>query len=124
MDPGETAPRPLRASVPKQLVVDRTASEVRVAVLEEDRLVELWVERGGNRSAVGNLYLGRVGTILPGTQSAFVGIGLQRDALLQVADLPGPPGDSRPIEARLRVGQSLLVQLRKEPVPGKGARVS
>lgn len=112
------------ATPPKLLLVNRTSSEVRVAVLEDDRLVELWVERDGHRSAVGNLYLGRVAAILPGTQSAFVSIGFPRDALLHVADLPRPVGPDTPIESRLSVGQSLLVQLRKEPMPGKGARVS
>jgi ribonuclease G len=115
-----TAPAP----VPKTLIVNRISSEIRVAVMERDRLVELWVERGGDRSAVGNLYLGRVAAILPGTQSAFVGIGLRRAALLHFADLPEGADDDTPIESRLEVGQTLLVQLRKEPLPGKGARVS
>ena len=113
-----------RAPIPKLMVVNRTSREVRVAVMEGDRLVELWVERGENRPAVGNIYLGRVASILPGTQSAFISVGFHRNAFLSLADLPGAADDEVPIESRLQVGQRLVVQLRKESLPGKGARVS
>jgi ribonuclease G len=84
---------------------------------------ELLVERAANRGLVGNVYMARVARVLPGMQSAFVEIGLSRAAFLHVADIKGgEPG--KPIERILTEGQALLVQVVKDPIGTKGARLS
>jgi len=88
---------------------------------------ELLVERGAARGPVGNLYLGRVARVLPGMQSAFIEIGLPRAAFLHVADIWGARGNGgaeRPIERILSEGQNQLVQVVKDPIGSKGARLS
>jgi ribonuclease G len=119
----------------RELLVNRTSSETRVALLEGGHLAELFIEKEGSGSLVGNLYKGRVSKILPGMQSAFVAIGLPRDAFLHAQDLgppertdpdedPEEPGGPARIEDRLQDGQELLVQIVKEPIQGKGARIT
>ena len=90
---------------------------------------ELHVERARGRGLVGNIYLGRVARVLPGMQSAFVEIGLERAAFLHVADIwehrqNGHGEPTRPIERILHEGQTLLVQVVKDPIGTKGARLS
>jgi len=98
-----------------------------VAVTEQGAVQELHVERGSSRGLVGNIYLGRVCRVLPGMQSAFVEIGLPRAAFLHVADIwtaRNGNGETKPIEKILSEGQTLLVQVVKDPIGSKGARLS
>src|SRR6185436_8473222 len=85
---------------------------------------ELLVERSHGRGLVGNVYMGRVARVLPGMQSAFVEIGLERAAFLHVADIWENKEPGKPIEKILAEGQPMLVQVVKEPIGSKGARLS
>jgi ribonuclease G len=113
-----------------EILINVTPQETRVAMLEQGIVQELHVERSSARGLVGNIYLGRVARVLPGMQSAFVEIGLERAAFLHIADIwehrqNGHGGsDSRPIERILHEGQALLVQVIKDPIGTKGARLS
>src|SRR5512144_872291 len=113
-----------------EILINVTPQETRVAMLEQGIVQELHVERASARGLVGNIYVGRVARVLPGMQSAFIEIGLERAAFLHVADIwehrqNGHGGnDSRPIEKILHEGQSLLVQVVKDPIGTKGARLS
>jgi ribonuclease G len=111
----------------EEILVNVTPQETRVAVLAAGQVQELVVERDANRGLVGNIYLGRVVRVLPGMQSAFVDIGLERSAFLHVADMleqrrNGETG--KPIEKLLAEGQPLTVQVLKDPIGAKGARLS
>src|SRR5881628_3696751 len=133
----------------REIVINATKHESRIAVLDEGQVVELSVERTRQRTVVGNIYKGRVTKVLPGMQSAFVAVGLERDAFLYVSDIsPGydayegllnldeveggeairdaAPRVSREakIEDLLKEGQELLVQVTKEPIGTKGARIT
>ena len=70
----------------KEMIVNSTSLETKVAILEDDQLAELYIERNRNRGILGNIYKGRVTKVLPGMQSAFVQIGLEKDAFLYVSD--------------------------------------
>jgi ribonuclease G len=109
-----------------EILINVTPRETRVAVLEAGVVQELLVERSASRGRVGNLYVGRVARVLPGMQSAFVDIGLERAAFLHVADLwpQRKGGEPRAIEKLLAEGQPLLVQVLKDPIGSKGARLS
>lgn len=115
----------------------------RIAIREDERLMELIVEKASSRRIVGNIYLGKVSAVLPGMQAAFVDIGLERSAFLHASDvrkgilnaddfatslrdgIPLPANDSdEPIESLLKKNQKLLVQITKESIGTKGARVS
>ncbi|MDH4190343.1 MAG: ribonuclease G [Betaproteobacteria bacterium] len=110
------------------ILINVTPQETRVAILVSGSVQELLVERTASRGLVGNIYMGRVARVLPGMQSAFVEIGLERAAFLHVADIfeygkpNGEPGV--PIEKILAQGQPLLVQVIKDPLGSKGARLS
>ena len=110
----------------EQILINVTPQETRVAVTEQGAVQELHVERDSSRGLVGNIYLGRVCRVLPGMQSAFVEIGLPRAAFLHVADIwmARQGGVERPIEKILSEGQTLLVQVVKDPIGSKGARLS
>lgn len=126
----------------RKLLIESDPHEVRVALLEDERLSEVWIERHHERGPVGNIYRGRVARVVPGIQAAFVDIGLERNAFLYVgdvrdqladlADLVGEdedwetagPREPRRIDELLSTGQELIVQVRKAPVRGKGARVT
>jgi ribonuclease G len=112
--------------VSEELLVNVTPQETRVAVAAAGVVQELLVERAASRGLVGNIYLGKVARVLPGMQSAFVEVGLERAGFLHVADLrPTCSEDAaRPIERRLAEGQPLLVQVTKDPIGSKGARLS
>jgi ribonuclease G len=114
--------------VNEEVLVNITPQETRVAVVHAGAVQELLIERAANRGLVGNLYMGRVARVLPGMQSAFVEIGLERAAFLHVADIweqRRPNGESaRPIEKVLAEGQPLLVQVVKDSLGTKGARLS
>jgi ribonuclease G len=130
-----------------KMLVESDPHETRIAVLEDDRLTEIFVERHRHRGLVGNVYKGRVTRVLPGMQAAFVDIGLDRDAFLYVSDVTtdveameeedqvpeideprsteepnhGPPPS---IGDLLKQGQEIIVQVVKDPLPNKGARIS
>jgi ribonuclease G len=111
----------------EEILVNVTPQETRVAVLHLGSVQELHIERASCRGLVSNVYLGRVVRVLPGMQSAFVDIGLERAAFLHVADIwyAGRNGDEeRPIERILHEGQTLVVQVIKDPIGSKGARLS
>src|SRR5438094_9123434 len=110
-----------------EILINVTPQETRVAMLEQAVVQELHTERQSARGLVGNIYLGRVARVLPGMQSAFVEIGLDRAAFLHIADIwehRQNGGEHRPIEKILHEGQTLLVQVIKDPIGTKGARLS
>ena len=111
----------------EEILINVTPQETRVAVIRQGVAQELHVERTTGRGLVGNIYLGVVSRVLPGMQSAFIHIGLDRAAFLHVADIweqrqDGEP--QRPIERLLHEGARLLVQVIKDPIGTKGARLS
>jgi ribonuclease G len=162
----------------KEMIISSSAHETRVAILEDDQVAEIFIERERSRGVVGNLYKGRVSKVLPGMQSAFVDLGLERDGFLYVSDvvatfeefdrletddeppLPPPSGgaaapgrqarggrdrngdgrgekpsdpstgsrsqsrDEPKIEELLKEGQEVIVQVAKEPLGTKGARLT
>jgi ribonuclease G len=119
--------------VTEEVLVNVTPQETRVAVLGAGQVQELLVERAASRGLVGNIYMGRVARVLPGMQSAFVDAGLERAAFLHVADIReqrraaeggNNHGGARPIEKLLAEGQPVLVQVVKDPIGTKGARLS
>jgi ribonuclease G len=111
-----------------EILINVTPQETRVAMLEQAVVQELHIERASSRGLVGNIYLGRVARVLPGMQSAFVEIGLERAAFLHIADIwehrQNGHGEHKPIERILHEGQTLLVQVIKDPIGTKGARLS
>jgi ribonuclease G len=147
----------------KEMIISSNGHETRVAILEDDLVAEIFVERERNRGVVGNVYKGRVSKVLPGMQSSFVDIGLERDGFLYVSDVVSPAdlfddeedeeegqdksqdkakrggrgrGENRGaaqvrservegrIEDLLKEGQEILVQVAKEPLGTKGARLT
>ena len=111
----------------EEILINVTPQETRVAVIQQGAAQELHVERTTGRGLVGNIYLGVVGRVLPGMQSAFIQIGLDRAAFLHVADIweHRQNGDQpKPIEKLLHEGEKLLVQVIKDPIGSKGARLS
>jgi ribonuclease G len=145
--------------VPRQIIINSTPQEARVATMENARLLEIQIERVRERSLAGSICKGRVLRVLPGMQAAFVDVGLEKAAFLpgadffplsadEYADSPAvdahepPPGDAPaesndpgappprrqrvlpPIEERLQKGQDVIVQISKEPIGTKGARVT
>ncbi len=113
----------------QEILINVTPQETRVAILEHGIAQELHIERSSSLGIVGNIYRGKVCRVLPGMQSAFVEIGLQRAAFLHVADImechiDGEPQTERPIQDVLREGQSIVVQVIKEPIGTKGARLT
>ena len=110
-----------------EILVNVTPQETRVAVMEQGVAQELHIERTSSCGIVGNIYSGRVSRVLPGMQSAFIDIGLDRAAFLHVADIWGvhQSGDAdKPIERLLHDGESILVQVIKDSIGTKGARLS
>src|SRR3954462_7070019 len=128
----------------REIVINATRHESRIAVLDEGQVVELWVERTRHRTIVGNIYKGRVTKVLPGMQSAFVDVGLERDAFLYVSDVvedleelvnADSPDALRLDDVRQqraepsiselwRGGQRSVVRLSKATTAGKGARTT
>jgi ribonuclease G len=118
----------------EDILINVTPQETRVAVIASGVVQELHVERSASRGLVGNVYMGRVARVLPGMQSAFVEIGLERAAFLHVADIweergsangnGEPKAPLRPIEKILSEGQPIMVQVVKDPIGTKGARLS
>jgi ribonuclease G len=109
----------------KEILIDVTCEETRAAVLEEHRLVEVYLERSYQMRLAGNIYRGKVENVLPGMQAAFVNIGLERNAFLFVEDVRSSRGrKALPIQNLLREGEEIMVQVVKEPFGTKGARVT
>ncbi|WP_028543584.1 Rne/Rng family ribonuclease [Paenibacillus taiwanensis] len=113
----------------KQIIVHCEERVTQMALLEQGRLREFAVERAAGTMIVGSFYKGRVVNVLPGMQAAFVDIGQKKNAFLYVDDCLHPhlekqPKQKPPITSLLRVGQELIVQVMKEPLGGKGARVT
>jgi ribonuclease G len=133
----------------REILINATSRETRVAIMEDDELVELLVDRPDARRMVGDIYLGKVEAVLPGIQAAFVDIGTEKSAFLHASDLVYGDGqdeddddtagngddaaddeasdESRkapPIQDLLKRGQEILVQISKEPISTKGPRVT
>ena len=114
----------------EDILVNVTPQETRVALVLQGAVQELHVERTLSRGMAGNVYLGKVVRVLPGMQSAFIDIGLERAAFLHVADIwdarshDGLPTTPIPIERMLFDGKSITVQVIKDPIGTKGARLS
>ena len=107
-----------------EILINVTPRETRVAVVAAGVVQELLIERARGRGLVGNIYMGRVARVLPGMQSAFIEIGLERAAFLHVADIWENKEPGRPIEKILAEGSPMLVQVVKDPIGSKGARLS
>ena len=110
-----------------EILINVTPQETRVAVMQQGIVQQLHIERGSHLGIVSNVYVGRVKRVLPGMQSAFIDIGLERSAFLHVADIWENRNNSdaaKPIEKMLYEGQSLLVQVIKDSIGSKGARLS
>jgi ribonuclease G len=111
----------------EEILVNVTPQETRVAVIEQGVTQEVHIERASSRGLVGNIVRGRVVRVLPGMQSAFIDIGGERAAFLHVADMRGHRQNGEaptPIERLLNEGQNLMVQVVKDPIGTKGARLS
>src|SRR5688572_27450004 len=136
----------------REILINATPRETRVAILEDDQLVELLVDRPDARRMVGDIYLGRIEAVLPGIQAAFVDIGTEKSAFLHASDVVYPeetngngdddaddaegdddaderPGRRRrkeelPIQETVKRGQDMVVQVSKEPISTKGPRVT
>ena len=138
----------------REILINAAPRETRAAILEDDRLVELLVDRPDNRRMVGDIYLGKVEAVLPGIQAAFVNIGTEKSAFLHASDVledadededpqdrvdadDEPEGNSAngangdrsrrktpPIQDVLKRGQDIVVQITKEPISTKGPRVT
>ena len=110
------------------MVVRRTGGRTQIAVLEDGVLVEHYVNREASQSYVGNVYLGKVQNVLPSMEAAFVDIGKGRNAVLYAGevnfDTAGLEGQPKRIEVALKSGQSVLVQVTKDPMGHKGARLT
>jgi ribonuclease G len=132
----------------REILINANPRETRVAIIEDDQLVELLVDRPEARRMVGDIYLGRVEAVLPGIQAAFVDIGTEKSAFLHASDLVYPEDEASDgdddsdddeddhgggrghrakapaIQDVLKRGQDLIVQVSKEPISTKGPRVT
>ena len=117
-----------RESVKRSMVVREKDGRVQIAVLEDDILVEHYVSSQAQESMAGNVYLGRVQNVLPGMEAAFVDVGRGRNAVLYAGevnwDAAGMEGKPRRIELALKPGDTVMVQVTKDPIGHKGARVT
>ena len=121
----------------EEILINVTPRETRVALVENGMLQELHIERSSRRGVVGNVYKGRVQRVMPGMQAAFVEIGLERAAFLHASDIlrlpqvqtgeseePAPPTPPLPISSLVQEGQEIVVQVVKDPIGSKGARLT
>jgi ribonuclease G len=122
------ARRPPLPPAKRELLVSVDVGEQRVAVLEDDRVAEVYLERPEKRSIAGNIYLGTVDNVLPGMEAAFVEIGLEKNGFLYVDEIVVPELEGKPhgkkIQDLLQRGQTVLVQAVKDPMKTKGARLT
>src|SRR5690554_642715 len=118
----------------EEILINVTPVETRVALVENGMLQEAYIERTSRKGIVGNIYKGKVVRVLPGMEAAFVDIGLERAAFIHASDVAcSQPGAEEPsdgpktvpdIRTLLREGQSLVVQVTKDPIGTKGARLT
>ncbi len=113
----------------EEILINVTPVETRVAVVENGMLQEVYIERSQRRGIVGNIYKGKVARVLPGMEAAFVDIGLERAAFIHASDIISPNQEDKngkhpDISTLLREGQSLVVQVTKDPIGTKGARLT
>jgi ribonuclease G len=115
-----------------EILINASPSETRVALVEQGLLQQIYIERNNRRGPVGNIYRGKVVRVMPGMQAAFVDIGLDKAGFIHAADImvPGPDGyelvpqPTVAIDSLVREGQMLVVQVVKEPIASKGARLT
>ena len=123
--PTKRAPLP---AAKRELMISVDVGEQRVAILEDDRVAEVYLERPERRSIAGNIYLGVVDNVLPGMEAAFVEIGLEKNGFLYVDEIVGPELEgrkgARKIQDLIKRGQTLMVQAVKDPMKSKGARLT
>lgn len=132
-------PEMVRPELHRTIIINEGNAETRIAILEDHRLVELLVERESDERILGNVYKGRVSSVLPGMQAAFVDVGLDKNAFLHFSDVypstdpdadfgeEGPAVPEQPAESIsdvLKKGQEILVQIVKEAIGSKGPRVT
>jgi ribonuclease G len=136
----------------KEIIINSTATQTRVAITEDGNLVDFFVDYPENRRMVGDIYLGKVARVLPGIKAAFIDIGMKHDAFLHFSDIglttpqfqdmineddsdtvveedddderESPPARERPYTPQLKKGEKIIVQITKEPVNNKGVRVT
>ena len=116
----------------EEILINVTPLETRVAVVEDGALQDIYIERTANRGIVGNIYSGKVARVLPGMQAAFVDIGLERTGFIHVSDIMPLDGSGREDSARqsdvvadhLHDGVKIIVQVTKDPIGNKGARLT
>jgi ribonuclease E len=118
-----------RENVDREMLVRQIADRTQIAVIEDNVMVEHYVNRNTNLSYVGNIYLGRVQNVLPGMEAAFVDIGKGRNAVLYAGEVNWDAAgisesEPRKIETVLKSGQPVLVQVTKDPIGQKGARLT
>ncbi|HEU5485609.1 MAG TPA: Rne/Rng family ribonuclease, partial [Microlunatus sp.] len=117
-----------RESVTRKMIIRQREELSQIAVLEDDILVEHYVDRDSAATLIGNVYLGRVQNVLPSMEAAFIDIGRGRNAVLYAGEVDwdafGANGQQRKVENVLKSGQTVLVQVTKDPVGAKGARLT
>jgi ribonuclease E len=117
-----------RESVVRKMIIRQREELAQIAVLEDDILVEHYVDRATHGSLIGNVYLGRVQNVLPSMEAAFVDIGRGRNGVVYAGEIDwdyfGAEGQNRKVEKVLKSGQTILVQVTKDPVGAKGARLT
>ncbi|GAA2099773.1 hypothetical protein GCM10009841_13940 [Microlunatus panaciterrae] len=117
-----------RESVDRKMIIRQREDLSQIAVLEDGILVEHYVDRDSAASLIGNVYLGRVQNVLPSMEAAFIDIGRGRNAVLYAGEVDwesfGAEGQNRKVEKALKSGQTVLVQVSKDPVGAKGARLT
>jgi ribonuclease G len=121
-------PRPL-PKAKRELLISLDVGEQRVAVLEDDKVAEVYLERPERRSIAGNIYLGTVDNVLPGMEAAFIEIGLEKNGFLYVdeivtPELEGKARSGRRIQDLISRGETIMVQAVKDPMKTKGARLT
>jgi ribonuclease E len=117
-----------RESVVRKMIIRQRDELAQIAVLEDDVLVEHYVDRATHGSLIGSVYLGRVQNVLPSMEAAFVDIGRGRNGVIYAGEIDwdyfGAEGQNRKVEKVLKSGQTILVQVTKDPVGAKGARLT
>jgi ribonuclease G len=113
----------------QKIIINCDFKQTRVALLENGKVAELYIEQPLHQRLVGNIYKGKVENVLPGMQAAFVDIGEEKNAFFYVNDIPHPRGEEKaegrmPIQQLLHTGEEVLVQVMKEPFGSKGARLT
>ncbi len=114
--------RGVRPPVKREVLANTSFEETRIAILENGRLAELHWERKSSQNIVGNIYKGTVENVLPGISSAFINIGFEKNAYLYISDVLGDKGAA--IDATLKKGQQIMVQVAKEAISTKGPKVT